>query len=70
MSNNEFKGINLWEKAKQIESSLPQKRKEIYEKIDSIPQGGYPKLTNCDIYPLRNSCNHGETEDSKWERCE
>ncbi len=30
----------------------------------------YQKLVNCTIYPIRQSCNSGENEDFKWERCE
>jgi len=37
---------------------------------DTIPKGEYPKLMNCEIYPKRQSCNHGETENTDWDRCE
>ena len=143
MSFTNSEGIRLWDKAKEIEQSLPQKRQLVYEyilkldpsikyknfgglqtglkhnklpaeiakvfqesvdeiealknqakyyreesdrliqeklkndtrkkldpKIDSIPPGEYPKLADCSIYPLRHSCNFGENENSKWERCE
>ncbi len=46
------------------------KRKSLDPKIDIIPSGSHQKLSDCKEYPLRNSCNHGEDETSKWERCE
>ncbi len=38
--------------------------------IDIIPKDTYPKFSDCDIYPKRQSCNHGSTENSDWDRCE
>jgi len=37
---------------------------------DTIPKDEYPKLKNCEIYPKRQSCNHGKTENTDWDRCE
>jgi hypothetical protein len=45
-------------------------RKVLDPKIDKIPKDDYSKLYDCNIYPLRNSCNFGENESSTWERCE
>lgn len=38
--------------------------------VDPIPAGRYPKLRQCRTYPLRQDCNYGDNETSKWERCE
>jgi hypothetical protein len=38
--------------------------------IDSIPHGAYPKLRECKVYPLRHTCNYGESAISRWNRCE
>lgn len=39
-------------------------------RVDIIPAGPYPKLRQCPTYPLRQSCNDGENETSRWKRCE
>ncbi len=46
------------------------RRKKLDPKIDIIPSDIYPKLNDCTIYELRRSCNFGENENSKWDRCE
>lgn len=38
--------------------------------IDPIPPSSHPKLKECKAYPLRNSCNYGKNETSRWNRCE
>ncbi len=45
-------------------------RKVLDPNVDEIPVGEYPKLKNCDKYPKREDCNYGETDLSKWGRCE
>lgn len=60
---------------KESDILLEQKRQEdtrktLNPKTDIIPFDLYPKLKNCDIYPLRENCNYGENDISKWERCE
>lgn len=37
---------------------------------DRIPPGPYPKLRECEMYPLRRECNYGENETARWNRCE
>jgi len=46
------------------------KRKVLDPRTDVIPPGQYPKLLECNTYPLRHSCDHGENATSRWERCE
>ena len=54
-----------------VENSYRNKpRKVLSPKVDKIPKDKYLKLRECDIYPLRNSCDFGENELSTWERCE
>ena len=54
---------------------LEEKRRADHRKVldprtDNIPAGEYPKLRECKSFPLRHSCNYGEDERSRWERCE
>jgi len=46
------------------------KRRVLDPRVDVIPSGPYKKLRQCLAYPLRQSCNYGENETARWERCE
>jgi hypothetical protein len=60
------------QKSDQLLNELRQadKRRLLDPRVDVIPSGPYPKLRQCRAYPLRQSCNYGDNETARWERCE
>ena len=64
------KSNKLLSEKQNIESINNKLKRTLNPKTDEIPKDIYPKLSNCNIYPLRHSCNFGSNEISSWERCE
>lgn len=78
--------IAVWEETEAIKAeSLELKREsdKLYQQgydlesrkwldplVYIIPADEYPKLKDCSNYPKRKSCNYGDNETNRWDRCE
>lgn len=51
------------------EKRRSDQRKVLDPAVDPVPLGDHPKLRDCRSFPLRRSCNYGENEQARWERC-